>query len=404
MRQYIMYSLLIFSFLSALVDCRAPKSYTNDVRLASQPRNELTIPDSGSDTSLSKTLPQIDPEHLVQVATDRPLYLPYPFATDPYYNSCKCKGQAFLHAMQSSDADAGKLFTPARSSASSPHTDPAELTTWNWQTSKVSPTMRNFEKAWGVDHVLRALGTSDKAVEDGGTVNVVTITHGNAGDNGGGYGNKVYNDQPEYTVGGTQYRVTGGEYTYGFDPSGVILAMNRKSPKFAGLERKPKIEGTTSLPTLQSFSDVAWLHGSAVSSSGEPKTMRYFLSLSITNIETRGVIGRILSAAGLGEVPGWPGWDADTSTDAGAALLGTPNALAFSYMLIQRKAKLGNLRIAKVTVFKDSKKFPDPCLLFHVQAASAAKRGVNGGHEGIGAGDAEAKRVLIRTHDLSGYW
>lgn len=48
---------------------------------------------------------------------------------------------------------------------------------------------------------------------------------------------------------------------------------------------------------------------------------------------------------------------------------GSPNALAFSYFLVQHKAALGNLEISKITIFKNSLKFPDPCLLLHVGKA-----------------------------------
>jgi hypothetical protein len=54
----------------------------------------------------------------------------------------------------------------------------------------------------------------------------------------------------------------------------------------------------------------------------EPTTMRYFLTLSITNIDTRGVFGRILTEAKYTEVPGWPGYEVYADSDQGAALLG----------------------------------------------------------------------------------
>ncbi|KAF1347246.1 hypothetical protein EJ07DRAFT_30722, partial [Lizonia empirigonia] len=129
----------------------------------------------------------------------------------------------------------------------------------------------------------------------------------------------------------------------------VLLAMNRKSPRYAGRQRKPKVEGD-GLPDLQSFSDIAWLKWKA-STGSAPSSMRYFASISITNIETNGVIAKVLSQAGYTEVPAWPGYDVDANTEPGAALMGTPNALAFSYFLVQHKTSLGNLKISKVTLF-----------------------------------------------------
>jgi hypothetical protein len=64
-----------------------------------------------------------------------------------------------------------------------------------------------FDRAWGVDHVLRAIGVSDKAVKDGGKIRVLSVTHGNGKDHGSGYGPKPYDKQPAYTVGEKKYPV-----------------------------------------------------------------------------------------------------------------------------------------------------------------------------------------------------
>lgn len=102
--------------------------------------------------------------------------------------------------------------------------------------------------------------------------------------------------------------------------------MDRKSPQFAGKERKPKVEGDQ-LPDLKSFSDVAWLKWKETTGA-EPTTMRYFLTLSITNIDTRGVFGRILTEAKYTEVPRWPGYEVSADSDQGAALLGGNSCLS----------------------------------------------------------------------------
>lgn len=50
-------------------------------------------------------------------------------------------------------------------------------------------------------------------------------------------------------------------------------------------------------------------------------------------------------------------------------LAGSPNALAFSYFLINHKDTLGHLRISQITIFKNVAKFPDPCMLLEVEPA-----------------------------------
>lgn len=171
-----------------------------------------------------------------------------------------------------------------------------------------------------MDHVLRAIGVSDKSTKNGGSIQIVKITHGDGDANGGGYGPTPYNRQPKYTVNGRSYRVSGSEYTFGFDPSGVLLALNRKSPQFAGGQRDPRVQGND-LPELQSFSDVAWLKWKEATGS-TPSSMRYFASLSISNSDTRGIMYTVLTNAKFNEVPAWPGHDVDANTEDGAALLG----------------------------------------------------------------------------------
>lgn len=161
---------------------------------------------------------------------------------------------------------------------------------------------------------------SDKSTKNGGRIELVKLTHGNGDANGDGYGPTPYNKQSPYTVGDRSYSVTGSEYTFGFEPSGVLLAMDRKSPQYAGSQRSPKVQGN-GLPDLQSFSDVAWLKWKAVTGSA-PSTMRYFASFSITNMETRGIFSKVLDKASFREAPAWPGYDVPANTEEGAALLG----------------------------------------------------------------------------------
>ncbi|KAF1924504.1 uncharacterized protein M421DRAFT_8806 [Didymella exigua CBS 183.55] len=293
--------------------------------------------------------------------------LPYPPTSKNVWNTCKCRGENFWKAMHTVKEGAGKLFNPPRDTSESTFTDTAELTKWSWNDAEPQATYFDFAKAWGVDHVLRAIGVSDKATKDGGSIQVFKATHGDSNANGGGHGISPYNVQPRYTANGRTYRVTGSEYNFGFDPSGVLLALDRKSPQFAGSKRNPRVQGD-GLPELQSFSDVAWLKWKGATGR-TPTSMRYFASLSITNDETRGIINIVLSRANFDQLPAWPGHDVDPNTEEGAALLGSPNALAFSYFLVQHKATLGDLKISKITIFKNSLKFADPCLLLAVKKA-----------------------------------
>jgi hypothetical protein len=248
--------------------------------------------------------------------------IPIPPASDEVWDACRCRGENFWDAMHSSSEGAGKLFRSIRDTSESPFTNIADLTKWGWKDATVRPIYFDFAKAWGVDHVLRAIGVSDKATKDGGRIEVVRVTHGDGDANGGGWGTSPYNNQPQYTVDGKNYRVTGSEYNFGFDPSGgILLALDRMSPQFAGSKRYPKVEGSD-LPDLQAFSDVAWLKWKETTGSA-PTSIRYFMSLSITNHDTRGILNIILTGEEYCEVPAWPGHDVDPTSEEGAALLGT---------------------------------------------------------------------------------
>lgn len=52
--------------------------------------------------------------------------------------------------------------------------------------------------------------------------------------------------------------------------------------------------------------------------------------------------------------------------------VGSPNAQAFSYFLLQHKATLGNLYISDVRVFHDNRDWPGPNLLFAVKPVSGS--------------------------------
>jgi hypothetical protein len=98
--------------------------------------------------------------------------------------------------------------------------DAAALTTWSWKDAKVPATSLQFDKAWGIDHVLRAIGVSEKATVEGGSIQVLKVTQGDGEADAGGFGPTQYDNQPQYKVDDKIFSVTGSEYTFGFDPSG----------------------------------------------------------------------------------------------------------------------------------------------------------------------------------------
>ncbi|KAI8932156.1 hypothetical protein NX059_011039 [Plenodomus lindquistii] len=284
-----------------------------------------------------------------------------------YWDVCKARGEVYLEAMHGSDAEAGKMFNPARVTAASQFTDIADLAKWSWHNVYGGICKSAFDDYIGSQDILSFLGVSaDTAtaieapfVVDGSDVHIVSISHCHGQDDN-------QDRPPYYTVAGRNYCTTGAYYVFGMSPRGVIVTFDRTSPKHAAKNRIPKV-CEDELPELQAFSDLAWLKW-VETFDAEPTTMRYFLAKSVVNSISLSVFYEVLNEAGPEFNPEWPGFDVASNTESGAALLGTPNALAFSYFLVQHKACLGNLRIHKITLFQDR----NGCdgfanMLFHVE-------------------------------------
>ncbi|KAF2635760.1 hypothetical protein P280DRAFT_511031 [Massarina eburnea CBS 473.64] len=297
-------------------------------------------------------------------------------ASEELWARCRNKGCSLTEAMRMSDLEAGQRFL-SKDTAASPWTEPMIEETWGYQTRWQWDGTYGYEKfdnghdwpqmGWGIGDSLRGLGVSDKIVENGGTVELYSVNHGNYDDDW--TGRVPYELQPAYEVKekGRWYRVTGGKFQFAVDPhNGVILAMDRHSPKNAAKDRRPPIP-VTGLPELNQFSDIAWLFWmySTTNAQTDMTKIRYFFSLSITNKETQAVIHRAVQPESP-TIKSWPGHTFDWDTMAFRAILGTPNGQGFGYFLMQHKPQLGNMFINKVQVFASDNHFRLPSLVFHV--------------------------------------
>tara|TARA_R110002003_G_scaffold111_1_gene9403 strand:- start:2783 stop:3457 length:675 start_codon:yes stop_codon:yes gene_type:complete len=118
-------------------------------------------------------------------------------------------------------------------------------------------------------------------------------------------------DQQWYGVGQRLYRATGASYTFTVNPDeGIIIALNRESPKWAAKDRRPEVPDNL-LPQLNQFSDVAWVSWKSMVvppwSNGVPvNSLKYFMAVRITNTETRQILKRALDANHW-ELSEWPG-------------------------------------------------------------------------------------------------
>jgi hypothetical protein len=134
-------------------------------------------------------------------------------------------------------------------------------------------------------------------------------------------------DKQTYLVGATTYRATGGYYKSGINTSvGAIFGLDRFSPRAAAEKRRPTMP-RDGLPSLQAFSDVAWLYWARHTAT--VSQIRHFFNIAISNKETQKAIRRALKSTNQPYGP-WPGATFSTSSIEGKVLLGKCRSPDFS--------------------------------------------------------------------------
>ncbi|PWY70847.1 hypothetical protein BO94DRAFT_590162 [Aspergillus sclerotioniger CBS 115572] len=140
-------------------------------------------------------------------------------------------------------------------------------------------------------------------------------------------------------------------------PAGAIIVDLAWSPAFkvqemvaqyqADLEEDPDEDWEnpwptgSELPSLRQLSDVMWIEWAARTSASnvEASSLKYIFQMNVVNVATRQVIEQAMN-----NVPAkdWVGYtDFDTNSEAGYALLGSPNGGAQAWLLINHKSALG---------------------------------------------------------------
>ncbi|KAI4632609.1 uncharacterized protein J4E87_002083 [Alternaria ethzedia] len=276
-------------------------------------------------------------------------------ATDQVYQDCRNKGCMLEWAMHHSDSDVAIHFVPPQVKAQSPFQTAQDLENWNWY--QFPPDEINEEyhdldnEYWGLQKVFEGLVISKYTNfnEEEGPNTVLSIVHEDPTD-------EEDVDEQMYVVdseGGKEYRCTGADYTMSINTKdGVVIGMNRKGPMQAGQERVPPLT-RDDMPKLHQFSDVGWITWKtfAEQNGHNIRGLRYFISVAITNPQTRAVCRKVFVDKNL-VLTGWPGEVFGSGTNEFHAILGTPNMRGYGYMLVQHKADLGNMYINAVRVFK----------------------------------------------------
>ncbi|KAI5372642.1 hypothetical protein J4E82_008646 [Alternaria postmessia] len=177
-----------------------------------------------------------------------------------------------------------------------------------------------------------------------------------------------------YTANGRRYRVTTAYATIIINPqAGLIYFLRRGSAVKEARDlwriRKGDPVPSDELPALRASSDLAWGFWNRVRRD-KLAEIHGFVSMLITNGETRRIIDRILREQELDRVPLWPGIDVKINTPQYMALLGSPNGRAVGYFLAQHKAQIGGNRCVKtIRIFRGDAMTEMPNLLFAVEWA-----------------------------------
>ncbi|KAH7093465.1 hypothetical protein FB567DRAFT_609962 [Paraphoma chrysanthemicola] len=309
-------------------------------------------------------------------------------ASDALWDKSGAKGCTLGGAMQATDREAGALYMPVRDTAKSAFTQTSDLLKWYWYPfprERLSESFHDLYQTWGIGWALHDLGISTYTDDyEGGKNIMVNIGHEN-------FDIDLPVDEQWYGVGQRLYRATGASYTFTVNPEeGIIIALNRESPKWAAKDRRPELPDNL-LPQLNQFSDVAWVTWKSMivppwSPGVQVNSLKYFMAVRITNVETRQILKRALDAYHW-ELSEWPGHSFERIWPETKAILGSPNVQGFAYFLIQHKAELGNMFIDKIQVFKGETKNGEPCILMHLRQPLGQP------------GDADEVNVKKRTED-----
>ena len=212
-------------------------------------------------------------------------------------------------AMRYEDSQVGTYYVPPRPTAASPYQSLSDLARWfwfRWPQASIREEYFDFNRAWGIGHALEELGVNPYADEyEGGENRVHSVDHKLPPDN-------PYHDIPvadqKYKVNGKTYRATAASFSFSLNPKdGVIIGLNRESPKATGKQQEPPVPDDQ-MPELTQFSDVAWLSWDDMvkEKNGDLKNIRYLISVLVVNRETVSVVLRASENRGWG-VEDWPG-------------------------------------------------------------------------------------------------
>ncbi|KAF1986239.1 hypothetical protein K402DRAFT_421448 [Aulographum hederae CBS 113979] len=151
---------------------------------------------------------------------------------------------------------------------------------------------------------------------------------------------------------------TGADYTAIFDVErGAIISEYAFSP--TAMIEKEHLSTTT--PPLSRWSDITWLTWERLAAAANKPTssLRHIIRREISNPTTQAILTSILARTSYPQdiplLPGtWPGpLTVSMDSDAGKALLASPNGYGVAWMLVERREAMGAKRVKSATCLRD---------------------------------------------------
>ncbi|KAF2713382.1 hypothetical protein K504DRAFT_136464 [Pleomassaria siparia CBS 279.74] len=264
------------------------------------------------------------------------------------------------------------------------------------------PPAENTDMAvLGIEDALAALGLSTKMQRNDGPVQPLNFVHEDR-EQKDENGDPVPREKQTYVVDGRTYKMTRALCQMMVDHEGGAIYTSYRVAAYNAAKRmwRPRVADPPKdqLPKLRSMSDLmyaGWIWDDGVPAA-KWKEIKYLFSNQITNADTNEVIMRVLKSKGMKDLPQWPGVTFPITDVEGQALLGTPNAVGYGYLLAQHKDQLGNKCVTKITAFE---KRGDAHMLLYVEDC-VAKDPLEKSLQHGGAGEGKEVMGVVTTVDL----
>ncbi|KAI4696856.1 uncharacterized protein J4E88_001035 [Alternaria novae-zelandiae] len=246
------------------------------------------------------------------IASDEPtkvhvLWEPEKVADDAEWAAARQKGDDLICRLEATDEAAGRLNMDTRTPPSARNQWPdaaltSEISLWGWFTGEYDQKSHcQFADDNEDYHVNKVEHYNERAEDDDGDTLAAQNQY--------------------YDINGVWERCTGAHVRFGINQrGGLIIGLDFLNPRTAALANWDDSPAEASLPELKRASDIMmayWLRGNI-----DPKSLKYYLVLTIENTMTLALINRVLKNHGLKEVPYWPGVIANMYDEEGPALLG----------------------------------------------------------------------------------